>query len=234
MSTISRRAFLKTVGVGALSVAAMSVLAGCDVKNPTTTTAETLTGKAGVTYRVSDVVTVVTNNTANSTLDIGVGTSGSLWADVYKAAYVAKAKALGVTDTNKATALTTEVKAEAKKAAEKAVADMSNEKVVAKFTVHNYSEDAIVIADSTSASNVAGCVFTATCNGAAAKCTVNNIFAGANADTKVDCTIELPVNCKEFQVTVTAPKATNVVKYTFVNTNWFDTTKLDTSTYSYA
>ena len=46
MSTISRRAFLKTVGVGALSVAAMSVLAGCDTtsipSDPTTPTTTSL------------------------------------------------------------------------------------------------------------------------------------------------------------------------------------------------
>ena len=51
MSTISRRAFLKTLGVGALSVAAVSVLAGCDTI-PTQPTDPVEPGVTGVSADV--------------------------------------------------------------------------------------------------------------------------------------------------------------------------------------
>ena len=57
MSTISRRAFLKTVGVGALSVAAMSVLAGCDgtTQQPVVDNSiGTISATSGMTYVVGD------------------------------------------------------------------------------------------------------------------------------------------------------------------------------------
>ena len=248
MSTISRRAFLKTVGVGALSVAAMSVLAGCDVKNPTDTTpvAGAIEGKVSATYAVTNSASVKVTTSSGTALnnlyvDVTPATGESLWAKTYEDAYVKAAKKSydlahpgADFDTNSKTYndLAAADKAAGKEAAEKAVDKLEGpETAKVYFTFANYADTPIFLASN---SESADCAITAACNGAAVKCTISDMVVAANAQTKtVTCTVELPVNAKEFDVTITAPKATNVVKYTFVNGSWFDTSKIDPSKFSY-
>ena len=89
MSTISRRAFLKTVGIGALSVAAMSVLAGCDtvaqppVDNGQTVSNITADVQAEVLRQLDrtslpSYITFASNAALNSDLEFTVGGAGVL------------------------------------------------------------------------------------------------------------------------------------------------------------
>ena len=228
MSTISRRAFLKTVGVGALSVAAMSVLAGCDTVAPGTdnSAAAVVTGKAGTTYQVSNLVTV---KYEKATLDVKVADStGKTWAELYKEAYI---KGTGVTaSSTKWSALTSEQKADGKAAAEKAVADLENVKHEISFKVVNYGDAPLFVASSSETSGA----FTASVNGVAAKCTLDGMVIGTGSSGEtVKCTVKLPLNVEKFDITINVPNAESVVKYTFTNTNYQDPSKIDPSKFGW-
>ena len=211
MSTISRRAFLKTVGVGALSVAAMSVLAGCDVAGTQTPVvdAATVEAKAGTLYQASDLVVVrCTKNSNEISFD-------SSWAEAYLNAYNDK----GITSVSTYMDATQDERDAAKKAAEKAVEEKKEANKTVSFNVKNYGDSPIVLVSSMKDGKIISDAFKATCNGAEVDCTINQELVGSNAVT-VDCTVTLPANAKNFDITIALPGAEKVLKYTFTNSSY--------------
>ena len=229
MSTISRRAFLKTVGVGALSVAAMSVLAGCDVAGTQTPAAgaTTVEAKAGVLQQVSDLVTV---NTATGVTDEFTVT-GTSWGKTYVNKYetaLTDYDSYVINSVSKYQDATQEMRDAAKKAAEDAVKSIEKETVTVSFNVKNYGDSPIVLVSSMKDGKVISDAFKATCNGTAVDCTIaknSDDSALSVIDTKavtVKCTITLPANAKSFDLTVTLPGAEKALKYTFTNKEYTD------------
>ena len=222
MSTISRRAFLKTVGVGALSIAAVSVLAGCDVAGTQTPVvdAATVEAKAGTPYQVSDMVTV--NTTYNTDGKFAVKDS---WGKKYVTAYKT-AGSNKITSVSKYMDATQDERDAAKKAAENAVKGIEKETATVNFSVKNYGESPIVLASSTKDGKIVSDAFKATCNGAAVDCTINSnaaiIEKSSGGAVTVTCTITLPANSKSFDLTVALPGAEKVLKYTFTNKEYTD------------
>ena len=209
MSTISRRAFLKTVGVGALSVAAMSVLAGCDVAGTQTPVvdAATVEAKVGNTYKVADLLSV--NVAADPT-------ATDKWIKAYAAAYEDR-----IPDKNAYDAANDALKALAKKEAEEAASIVAADTATVKFTVTNYG-DPIVLAESGKTGEFTSSAFTASSNGTSVKCTIDKAYlnGGTNNTARsadVTCKVTLPANAKNFEVVVTMPGADKILKYTFEN-----------------
>ena len=219
MSTISRRAFLKTVGVGALSVAAVSVLAGCD-KLPTGNTevvTGTIEGTKGNVYKVSNTLFVSASST-----DAAVPTT---WMDAYKAEYVKVVNAGSDLSTfpasentydNASDALKAEAAAEAKAKADYVKTETATFAVV----VNNYGSEDIILGESgdskgykSSSITVSGgedVTFLITTNR-------NVLKAGANT---VNITAKIPCNAESFVVTIALPGAEKAVKYTVKNSNY--------------
>ena len=221
MSTISRRAFLKTVGVGALSVAAMSVLAGCDVAGTQTPVvdATTIEGKYNNIYKVSDALTVKCTTEGKIEIDQD-------WYDAYEKEYVRVIKAESATYETASAAL----KADAEAAAKKKAAYVESEEATVNFTVSKYVDDVVILAESGEPGKIKSSAFTATCNGVAVDCTISHTTL-SNTTNNIVCTLALPCNAETFDVTVALPGADSVVKYTFENKNYVE--KIDPSKFDY-
>ena len=229
MSTISRRAFLKTVGVGALSVAAVSVLAGCDaVKVPgteTTPVVGAIEGAKDVSYKVSDTLTVGT------TTDIKAVEGKMEWAKAYVNGYnevVAKASFTSATDAQKAEA-TDNAKAKA--------AYVKNDTAEVEIVINNYSDKVLILAESGKTGEYKSSAFTATCNGAAVECTVNQMSvpamsAGAVGTQTFTCKVKLPCNTEKFEIVVALPDA-KAVKYSVTNKNYKKASDLEPTNDNY-
>ena len=214
MSTISRRAFLKTVGVGALSVAAVSVLAGCDklpVNPETPVSVATIEGKVATEYKVADLVTV---SVAKPTFD----------ADEWANAYTGVFKSNSVKSVAAYEAKTAAQQADLKKKAEEAAKLANVDEVEVNVTVTMLDDEAkMILADSGNANGFKSSAFTASSNGAALDCTINNAYVDATQNT-VECTVKIAGNVESFDLVVALPGANKAVKYTFKNDGYLKTT----------
>lgn len=222
MATISRRAFLKTVGVGALSVAAMSVLSGCEGMTQTNPiiSPDVVDAEYGVTYKVSDLLSVsaekpsVRTNWLEAYVDAykeyleDHDSEGYLDSKLTAANYVKAYKELSSSQK-------TTVKSEATREANREDADGAT----IKFQIGNYSSNHFLFAESGSASDgYKSVAFSATADGVSVPCTTSVNVANAGSFTTVTCNVELPGNTDEYEITVALPYADKTLKYTFSNT----------------
>ena len=236
MSTISRRAFLKTLGAAALSAGAVSVLAGCTGAGGSSSGTGTalLTGQPGTTYTLNGSVSVAavsSTGTNMQSLSVAAGTPGSRWADVYENAYVKEAKSY--TGVKEYDDLKPEQRAAARAAAESAVEKMGSETALVYFNLTNYTGAEMLVAGGSS--GTADCVFTASCGGSSIGCTVDPaVVTQTYVPTKVTCAVRVPANSKSFQVVVSAPGGANQVKYTYTNTAYQDPAKIDPSKFDFS
>ena len=208
MSTISRRAFLKTVGVGALSFAAMSVLAGCEsVGTQVPAAVATIEGTAGNVYRVSDTLTVSTK--------VDEVAADKAWVKAYVSGYETVIESESEYEADKNGAL----KADAEAAAKKWAANVEHDTAEVTFFIYN-AGDEFILAEGGKA-------------GAYEFSGVKGTFVLADGllkkgENKVRFTVDVPCNAETFDIVITLPNADKAVKYTFENTSYVE--ELDPST----
>ena len=243
MSTISRRAFLKTVGVGALSVAAMSVLAGCDNVAPVepVTPSSLIPMKEGNSISVEDLkITVGTSTTAFDEkvklANIGNFTSEdpefgpTYYAGVYNIIDNDIKNASNLSNSEKATV----GKAVWAKGVEKVSDTCNNDFVTLSFTVDNLdTENAVKVASMKKlgiaddyitgfkpAALVGNDVFTATCDGttvtvgSAVSGNLNGEIEKSGSNKTVTCGMVVPTTWKEIKVRFNVPGSTVALEVT--------------------
>ena len=237
MSTISRRAFLKTVGVGALSIAAVSVLAGCDVvPNAPVDTSKVIPAVAGRAYSMGECNVNIADTT-------GIAASASAWSNAFYTAAdgFGADKELNLDATTRVLSWGTAAKdyTSDQKSAFLATcnaaanAKASAELVTIKCVVNNFSENDVALApyasgeiDDTDDVKSNSTVFTANCNGTVLPCAVNYGTLAKKQKATVTVYVSAPVNVKEFSLTVAIPGAEGVLEYTIENKAYLDLSKL--------
>ena len=223
MSTISRRAFLKTVGVGALSVAAMSVLAGCDVKVPTETAPVTgaIEGAKGVSYKVSDTLTVAVNDT-----DVSVARA---WLNAYADEYIkvinAGSPVAGqiARGSDAYDVASDTLKAEAADKAKKKADYVKTEELAVTVVVKNFGDDPILLGES--GDSTKGYKFSGITVSGAEDVTFltqvapkNVVLANGETGNTLTVKAKVPCNAESYVLTIALPGA-KAVKYTIKNKN---------------